>query len=94
MRTEVILLLGAEIDFARLYQRFGENFYTALDKALGQLADFPEAGPVYHGAIRRILVGGFPVGLFYVSDFQRIMVLALLDLRRDPDWTRSEITER
>lgn len=94
MRTEVILLLGAEIDFAKLYQRFGEKFYTALDKVLGQLADFPEAGPVYHGAIRRILVGGFPVGVFYVSDFQRIMVLGLLDLRRDPDRIHSEITER
>jgi hypothetical protein len=40
------------------------------------------------------LVGGFPVGVFYVSDFQRIMVLGLLDLRRDPDRIRSEITER
>jgi plasmid stabilization system protein ParE len=94
MRTEVILLLGAEIDFANLYQRFGSKFYEALDKALGRLADFPEAGPVYHNAIRRILVGGFPVGVFYVSGFQRIMVLALLDLRRDPDRIRSEIAER
>jgi len=94
MRMEVILLLGAEIDFAKHYQRFGEKFYEALDKTLGRLADFPEAGPVYHGAIRRILVGGFPVGVFYVSDFQRIMVLALLDLRRDPDRIRSEVAER
>ena len=29
MRTEVILLLGAEIDFAKHYQQFGEKFYEA-----------------------------------------------------------------
>jgi hypothetical protein len=52
MRAEVILLLGAEIDFAKHYQQFGEKFYEALDKTLWRLADFPEAGPVYHGAIR------------------------------------------
>jgi hypothetical protein len=94
MRTDVILLLGAEVDFAKLYQRFGEKFYTALDKVLGQLADFPEAGPIYRGAIRRILVGGLLVGVFYVSDFQRITLLALLHLRRGPDRIRSEITQR
>ena len=94
MRAEVILLLGAEIDFAKLYQRFGGKFYTALDKTLGQLAGFPEAGPVYHEKIRRILVGGFPVGVFYVSDPRRILILALLDLRRDPDRIRVEVAER
>lgn len=94
MRTEVIFLLGAEIDFAKLYGRFGGKFYTALDKALGQLADFPEAAPVYHEKIRRILVGGFPVGVFYVSDPQRTLILALLDLRRDPDRIRGELAER
>ena len=54
-----------------------------MDKALGILRAFPEAGPVNFGeCIRRLVVTKTPLGIFYSIAGNRVLVGAVLDLRQ------------
>jgi hypothetical protein len=48
------------------------------------IADAPALYQIIDGEIRRAVMRRFPFGLFYVEEADRIVVLACLDLRRDP----------
>jgi hypothetical protein len=62
-----------------------------LDWALGQLRDFPEIAPIFHGSYRRLLVQGFPYGVFYTIEGRRIIIAGVLDLRQDPKIVRQRL---
>ena len=90
--SELVFLLSADIDIQKAYE-FYENYQTGrgvvfmrhLDVAFSHLQQFPEIGPVLHGSFRRILVPGFPYGIFYTIEGARIIVAWVMDLRQDPD---------
>ncbi len=95
MRVE--LLEGAEADLLEAYvwledQRsgLGERFYRTLDFALERLRMQPEMAPVYRGAYRRLVLRPFGFGVFYTIAGERLMVGAILDLRKNPE----SITQR
>ena len=62
-----------------------------LDVALGRLRTFPELAPPFHEAYRRLLVHGFPYGVFYTIEGRRIIVAAIMDLRQDPEVIRRRL---
>jgi plasmid stabilization system protein ParE len=88
----VELLAGAEADMFEAYARLSEiserraeRFYDALQKALTQLGDFPESAPRYRDRIRRLVLTGFGIGIFYVVEANKVCVGAILDLRQGQD---------
>ncbi len=88
----VILLAGAENDtlsiFAKLEARSAvsaDAFYHTLDAALQQLANHAESAPVFAGHIRRLVMHGYPFGIFYALENDRLFVHAVLDLRQNPE---------
>jgi hypothetical protein len=56
---------------------------TVVDAYLAHIAAFPEMAPIYLENIRRLVMQGFPYGIFYQSLPSRILVAAVLDLRQD-----------
>ena len=56
---------------------------AAVDAYLTRIATFPEIAPVYDETVRRQVMQRFPYGIFYEPQPTRILVLAILDLRRD-----------
>ena len=53
---EIVLLQGAQGDLLSIYTARGDRAYLQVDKALGILRAFPEAGPVnFAGRIRNII---------------------------------------
>lgn len=62
-----------------------------LDVAFGQLRTFPEIAPVFHESYRRLLVHGFPYGIFYSLEGGRIIVSGVMDLRQDPEAMRRRL---
>jgi plasmid stabilization system protein ParE len=94
----VVLLAGAQNEsldiFARIEARDPEAadaFYARLDGCLDQLAAHPQSAPVFHGAIRRMVIRGYPFGIFFTVEGERICVQAILDLRQEPDQIRRRI---
>lgn len=96
MAVDVVILQGAEQDllaaFVR-YERTGSEvaFHTAIERKLSQLSEFPELGGVYLRDFRRILVDGFPFGIFYRCHGDRLFVVAVEDLRGDPKRIRKRL---
>ena len=89
--NDLVFLFSADSDIQAAYefyetsqQRRGEVFMLHLDLALGRLRAFPEVGPIFHGAHRRLLVTGFPFGIFYTLEGRRIIVSGVMDLRQNP----------
>lgn len=68
-----------------IYTLRGERVYLQVDKALGILRAFPEAGALNFGErIRRLVVTKTHLGIFYSISGRRVIVSAVLDLRQSP----------
>jgi hypothetical protein len=99
MRKVVILAEAAEdIGQAR-------DFYDAQESGIGDycadslVADI-ESLALYHGihsrhfGFYRMLADRFPFGIYYRETESETQVFAVLDLRRNPNWIREELTKR
>lgn len=99
MRTVVVLAEAAEdIEIAR-------DFYDAQEPGIGDycvdslLTDI-ESLALYHGihfqqfGFFRMLAHRFPFGIYYRETKNETQVLAVLDLRRNPNWLREELVKR
>ena len=90
--TDLIFLLGAEVDIQSTYQRLedfqegrGLVFMQCLDAGLTLLRRHPQIGSVYEAPYRRLLVRRFPFGIFYEVQADRIVIAAVMDLRQSPE---------
>jgi plasmid stabilization system protein ParE len=97
---EVIILSGADSDLDEIYSLLdetsgGDAFLRALDRKLELLRKFPKlAARSKIGAVRRTRVGKSVYGLFYTIEGNRLMVVALQDLRQDPKTIARTIRRR
>mgnify|MGYP003520026017 CR=1 FL=1 len=62
----------------------GTEFKQDAMKAAELISAHPHAGAIVHENARRILFGRFPYALIYRIDDDRIVVLAVAHLRRQP----------
>lgn len=62
----------------------GYEFVLEVDRAAERVAKFPEAWAKIAPRTRRILLDRFPYGLLYYVDADRIVVTAVMNLRRKP----------
>ena len=90
--NELILLLRADADIQAAFERYeewqegrGVIFLRHLDAAFELLRAHPEIAPVFKHGHRRLLVAGFPFGIFYSIEGNRIIVAGVADLRQDPE---------
>lgn len=99
MRTVVVLAEAAE-DLER-----ARDFYDAQARGIGDycadslVADIASLA-LYHGihsrhwGCYRMLAHRFPFGIYYRETPTETQVLAVLDLRREPNWIRKELAWR
>jgi plasmid stabilization system protein ParE len=62
----------------------GSAFLDEIERCTQAIVNFPEAGPLIVGTIRRRLVLRFPFGLLYSIKPDRLRVLAVMNLKRRP----------
>lgn len=98
MTLPVEFLRGAHADLQRAFNHFedyregfGVEFMTAVDAHLARIGAFPEIAPVYLDKVRRQVMQGFPYGIFYERHPTRILVIAILNLRQDPNKIRRRL---
>ena len=91
---EIVLLQGAQSDVLSIYAVQGERIYQRVDRALGILRFFPEAGPLQAGGrIRRLLVTKTNFGIFYTATGKRVLVGAVMDLRQSEEMIGRRLLE-
>ena len=91
-------MLAAEVDVQSAYEWLdeqragrGDQFLRHLRELELLLANHPHMGVSVGSGIRKLLMPRFDHGIFYMVEGARIMVAAVLDLRRDPAFIRSRL---
>lgn len=99
--SELVFLFSADADIQTAYDFYesvqsgrGEVFMRHLDVEFGHLRAFPEIAPVFHQSHRRLLVHGFPFGIFYSTEGRRTIISGVMDLRQDPEVIRRRLGRR
>jgi hypothetical protein len=100
MKKMVIVLAETAADIEH-----GIDFYDAIEDGVGAyfrdsiIADIRRLG-VYFGKHRihhgffRALASHFPYAIYYRDSGETRQVVAVLDLRRSPEWIRDQLTTR
>jgi toxin ParE1/3/4 len=98
MSLSVVFLSGADADlqsafnqFEDYHEGFSVEFMQAVEAHLSRAAKFPLLAPIYVGKVRRLILRGFPYGVFYEPQATRIIVVAILDLRQDPQYIQRRL---
>ena len=64
----------------------GNRFLDEVLLTGRRIVEQPEAWPIISGRIRRCLLQRFPYGLLYRLEANRIYLLAVMHLRRNPNY--------
>ena len=83
------------ITAARYYEsqsfNLGGRFLSEVENAAGAIAVHPRAGMPLGYNIRRRLLRSFPFALLYAESSEEILIIAVMDLRRDPDYWKGRL---
>jgi plasmid stabilization system protein ParE len=67
---------------------FGADFAAEIHAAILRAVAMPEAWPRVDSDVRRVLVSRFPYAVLYAVRADKLFVLAVMHLRRHPDYWR------
>jgi toxin ParE1/3/4 len=62
----------------------GADFLLCVEAAISSVRRNPEMYPVVHKGVRRALIRRFPYGVFYLTEHEQVVVLAVFHAHRDP----------
>ena len=99
MKTVIVLAEAAEdLEAARNFYEdseagIGDRFVDSLITDLVSLGALSGIHPV-HFEFHRMLASRFPFGIYYREHGYETQVVAILDLRRNPNWIRTELEKR
>jgi plasmid stabilization system protein ParE len=83
--AEEEMLISAR-DYENTQSGLGDQFLDELIRAGARIAEHPEAWPTISGKIRRCLFNRFPFGLIFRIEAERIYVLAVMHMKRKPNY--------
>lgn len=98
MNFEISFSPEAELDLlnaAKWYEEnlkgLGSSFLLNVEAVVNSLSRNPLAYPKVYKNIRRALTRKFPFGVYYLSEGNRVIVLAVFHFSRDPQKWKSRI---
>lgn len=62
----------------------GTEFLDSVQPTLDRISNQPFSYPKVYGEVRRALVSRFPFGIYYLSEVDREVVIAIIHGSRDP----------
>ncbi|MBI2440052.1 MAG: type II toxin-antitoxin system RelE/ParE family toxin [Lentisphaerae bacterium] len=91
MNLELIVRAEAEAEMAAAFDWYegrlsglGTQFLLAVDAALHGIVRNPLQFPLVHKTARRALLRRFPYEVLFVAEVQRVVVLAVFHVKRNP----------
>lgn len=77
----------ASIDYYEECERgLGYDFSIEVYSAIQHIINYPTAWSILEGDVRRCLTNRFPYGILYSIEADAIYILAIMNLRRHPDY--------
>jgi hypothetical protein len=80
--------------YASLDPALPGRFRARLMEQIERIELFPESGAILFESYRRALLKRFPYMAVYLVGDDRLELLAVVDIRRDPAWIEATIAER
>ena len=78
------------IDYYEEYEQgLGYDFVIEVFESIQNIVNYPTAWPVIGEDVRRCLVNRFPYGIIYSIEQDEIFILAVMHLRRHPDYWKN-----
>lgn len=74
----------AVLDYEKKDKGLGLRFFRAVDETVSRIVASPEAWHPLSARTRRCLVHHFPFGVLYQIRHTGILIVSVMDLRRDP----------
>jgi hypothetical protein len=87
-------VVEATLRYERERRGLGGAFLDEIARIERHVCDAPGLYQLVEAPIRRATLRRFPFGLFYLEELDRIVVLACLDLRRDPQMIGDIVARR
>jgi len=82
---------------ARFYEeraeKLGNDFLTAVEETMRRIEQFPDAGPLQRGGIRKRIVLGFPFTILYEDRHDRIFIAAVMHQHRRPGYWKDRLRD-
>lgn len=72
-------------------EELGNEFAAEVRQALGRIAQYPQAWVALSRRTRRCLVNRFPYGVLYQVRGDTLLIIAVMDLHRDPESWRTRL---
>ena len=77
----------AAIDYYEEKQSgLGYDFAREIYTGIQSIIEYPQTWPILEGEIRRRLIGRFPYAILYSDEEQTVYILAVMHLRREPNY--------
>lgn len=82
---------------ARFYEKkadgLGADFLAAVEETIQRIKQFPQAGPLVRGTIRKRIVLGFPFTVLYEDQHDRIFIAAVMHQHRRPGYWKDRLRD-
>lgn len=69
----------------------GYDFAVEVYSAIERIVAYPKAWAILEGEVRRCLARRFPYGVLYTEEMEKILILAVMHLHRDPDYWKHRL---
>jgi plasmid stabilization system protein ParE len=78
--------------YAGIGPLLGGHFYDEVEKVIAAACAHPQRSRQIDPPVRRALVSGFPYALLYIDEADRVWIVAVAPLKRDPDYWKHRLT--
>ena len=77
--------------YARPDPELGRRFYDEIERLIRDIRQQPERFRVFDAPMRRHLSDVFPYAVLYVDQPDRILIMAVMHLKRRPDYWKKRL---
>jgi len=77
--------------YERHKENLGFDFAVEVYAAISRAAEHPRVWPILEGEVRRCQTSRFPYAVLYSEEREGIFVLAVMHMRRDPDYWKHRV---
>ncbi len=69
----------------------GRRFLVSIQNSINHILLDPCCYPIIDSNVRRSLIKNFPYGIIFMKKGSRLVIIAIMHLRRDPDYWKSRM---
>ena len=78
--------------YSALGADLGGRFYDEIEQVIGEVCAHPKLFRQIDPPVRRHLTPGFPYALLYIDEPDRVWIIAVAPVKRDPDYWKHRLT--